>query len=148
MTLLTRQRPRRGATTDFTTERPEYSAPVSGGLRPRPLTPWRRRCVVTRTFRLGERFYGMSDTAVAAKKTVEVGKRQILEQRFRIQRQHEARHERDGYPHLVADAVRTLDEMDRALARMEAHYAKAQEHLAEATVDESSLAEVERETPM
>ena len=69
---------------------------------------------------------------------------------FRIQRQHEliARHERDGYPHLVADAVRTLDEMDRALARMEAHYAKAQEHLAEATVDESSLAEVERETPM
>jgi hypothetical protein len=90
------------------------------------------------------------DTAVAAKKTVEVGKRQILDQRFRIQRQHEliARHERDGYPHLVADAVRTLDEMDRALARMEAHYAKAQEHLAEATVDESSLAEVERETPM
>jgi len=38
--------------------------------------------------------------------------------------------------------------MDRALARMEAHYAKARERLAEVTVDESSLTEVERETPM
>jgi hypothetical protein len=38
--------------------------------------------------------------------------------------------------------------MDRALARMEAHYAKAQEHLAEVTVDEPSLAKVERDAPM
>jgi hypothetical protein len=64
--------------------------------------------------------------------------KQIFDQRLRIERQHEliARHERDGYPDLVADAVRTLGEMHRALARMEAHYAKAQEHLAEVTVDE------------
>jgi hypothetical protein len=33
-----------------------------------------RPCRATRTFGLGRRFYGMSDTAVAAKKTVEVGK--------------------------------------------------------------------------
>jgi hypothetical protein len=76
--------------------------------------------------------------------------KQIFDQRLRIERQHEliARHERDGYPDLVADAVRTLGEMDRALARMEAHYAKAQEHLAEVTVDEPSLAKVERDAPM
>ena len=100
-----------------------------------------------RRLKLGD---GMSDTAVAAKKTVEVGKKQILDQRLRIERQHKliARHERDGYPDLVADAVRTLGEMDRALARMEAHYVKTQEHLVEVTVDESSLAKVERETPM
>jgi hypothetical protein len=35
-----------------------------------------------------------------------------------------------------------------ALARLEAHYARAQEHLAEVTVDEPSLAKVERDAPM
>ncbi len=60
----------------------------------------------------------MTDTAIAAKKTVEIGKKQSLDQRLRIERQHEliARHERDGCPDLVADAVRILGEMDRALA--------------------------------
>jgi hypothetical protein len=92
----------------------------------------------------------MSDNAVAAQNTVEVGKKQILDQCFRIERQLHliARHERDGYPDLVADAVRILGDMERALARMEAHHAKAQEHLAQVTVDEPSLAKVERDTPM
>ena len=96
------------------------------------------------------RFYDMSDAAAAAKKTVEIGKRQILDQRLRIERQLHliARHERDGYPDLVADAVRMLGEMERALARMEAHYAKAQEHLVQVAVDEPTLANVERDTPM
>jgi hypothetical protein len=91
----------------------------------------------------------MSETALAAKKTVEVGKKQILDQCFQIERQLYliARHERDGYPDLVTDAVRILGEMERALARMEAHYANAQEHLAQVTVDEPSLANVERDTP-
>ncbi len=64
----------------------------------------------------------MSDAATAAKKTLEIGKKQILDQRLRIERQRHliARHERDGYPDLVADALRMLGEMDRALARMEA----------------------------
>ena len=107
-------------------------------------------CRATRTFGLGRRFYGMSDTAVAAKKTVEVGKKQILDQCLRIERQLRliARHERDGYPDLVADAIRILAEMERALARMRAHHAKAQEHLADVAVDEPSLAKVERDTPM
>jgi hypothetical protein len=92
----------------------------------------------------------MSDTAVAAKKTVEVGKKQILDQCLRIERQLRliARHERDGYPDLVADAIRILAEMERALARMRAHHVKAQKHLADVTVDEPSLAKVERDTPM
>ena len=92
----------------------------------------------------------MSDAAVAAKKTVEVGEKQILEQCFRIERQLHliARHERDGFPDLVTDAVRILSEMERALALMRAHYAKAQEHLAQVTIDKPSLAEVERDTPM
>ena len=90
----------------------------------------------------------MSHIALAAKKTAQVGKKQILDQRLRIERQREliARHERDGYPDLVADAVRMLAEMERALARMRAHHAKAQELLAEVTVDEPSLAKVERDT--
>jgi hypothetical protein len=48
----------------------------------------------------------MPDTTTAAKKTVEVGKEQILDQRLRIVRQRDliARHERDRYPNLVADA--------------------------------------------
>jgi len=92
----------------------------------------------------------MPDSAVAAKKTVEVGKKQILDQCLRVERQVRliARHERDGQPDLVADAVKVLTEMERALARMRAHYAKAQEHLAEVTVDEPSLVRVERDTPM
>ena len=55
----------------------------------------------------------MSDTAVAAEKTVEVGKKLILDQCFRIERQLRliARHERDGYPDLVVEAVRILSEM-------------------------------------
>jgi hypothetical protein len=103
-----------------------------------------------RTFGLDRRFYGMSDTAVAAKKTVEMGKKQILDQCLRVERQLRliARHERDGNPDLVADAVRMLAEMERALARMRAHYAKAHERLADVTIDESSLAKVERDTPM
>ena len=83
-----------------------------------------RPCRAARTFGFGRRFYGMSDTAVAAKKTVEVGQKQIFDQCLRIGRQLRliARHERDGYPDLVADAIRMLAEMERALARMRAHH--------------------------
>ena len=41
-----------------------------------------------------------------------------------------------------------LSEMERALARMEAYYAEAQEHLAQVTVDEPGVAKVGRDTPM
>ena len=38
----------------------------------RPIMAW------TRTFGWSERFYGMTDTAITAKKTVEVGKSKFL----------------------------------------------------------------------
>ena len=81
----------------------------------------------------------MSSTAEAAKNTVEIGKRHILDQRLRIERQREliARLERDGSPDLVANAVRLLAEMEQACGRMEAEYAAGQERLSEATVDEA-----------
>jgi hypothetical protein len=41
-----------------------------------------------------------------------------------------------------------LGEMERALTRMEAHFAKAQEHLVQVAVDEPTLANVECDTPM
>jgi hypothetical protein len=52
----------------------------------------------------------MTSTAEAAKNTIEIGKKHILDQRLRIERQRELiqRHERDGYPGLVADAIRLL----------------------------------------
>ena len=81
----------------------------------------------------------MSSTAEAAKNTVELGKKHILDQRLRIERQREliARLERDGSPDLVANAVRLLAEMEQACGRMEAEYAAGQQRLSEATVDEA-----------
>ena len=81
----------------------------------------------------------MSSTAEAAKNTVELGKKHILDQRLRIERQREliARLERDGSPDLVANAVRLLAEMEQACGRMEAEYAAGQERLSEAAVDEA-----------
>ena len=78
----------------------------------------------------------MSSTAEAAKNRVEIGKRHILDQRLRIERQRELieRLERDGSPDLVANAVRLLAEMEQACGR---RYAAGQERLSEATVDEA-----------
>jgi hypothetical protein len=70
-----------------------------------------------RTFGLTWRFYDMSNLGTAAKATVEIGKKNILDQRLRIQRQRAlvARLERDGSLDLVADAVRILGEMEHSL---------------------------------
>jgi hypothetical protein len=92
----------------------------------------------------------MSSNAEAAKNRVEVGKKHILDQRLRIERQREliVRLERDGSPDLVANAIRLLAEMEQACGRIEREYAAAQERLSEATMDELSLAKVEQDTPM
>jgi hypothetical protein len=92
----------------------------------------------------------MRSPAEAAKNLVEISQKHIAEQCQRIERQHEliARLERDGQPDLVAEAVRHLGEMKKMLAQMETDYAGAQERLAQATVDEPSLARVEKDTPM
>jgi hypothetical protein len=49
---------------------------------------------------------------------------------------------------VVAKARQLLAEMEQTLARMQAEYAAAQERLAQATVDEPSLAKVESDTAM
>ena len=88
--------------------------------------------------------------AEAAKQTVEIGKRHILNQQRRIAQHNEliVKLERDGHRDLIADARRLLAEMKQTLAEMEAHKAAAEERLAQFTVDEPSLAKVERDCPM
>ncbi len=92
----------------------------------------------------------MSTAAEAAQNTVELGKKHIVEQCQRIEQQREliARLERDGHIDLVPAAVAFLEEMRKMLAQMEADYAGAQERLVQATVDEPSLANVEKDTPL
>jgi hypothetical protein len=92
----------------------------------------------------------MTNPATAAKNAVEIGKKHILDQQFRIVRQRELieKLQGDQNPDAVADARRILAEMEQTRATMEAHYAAAQEGLAQDTVDWPSLAKVERDTPM
>ena len=91
----------------------------------------------------------MTTPAEAAKNTVEIGKKHILDQQFRIVRQRElvAKLEH-GHPDVVADARRALTEMEQMLVQMEIDYATAHERLVQATVDGPTLAKVEKNTPM
>ena len=84
--------------------------------------------------------------AEAAKHTVEIGKKHVLHQQQRIARHNEliAKLEREGHRDLIAEALRLLTEMKQTLA----HQAAAQERLVQFTVDEPSLARVERDCPM
>jgi hypothetical protein len=92
----------------------------------------------------------MTNAAEAAKHTVEISQKHVLEQQFRIEKQREllAKLERGDQPDLVAEARRFLAEMEQALAEMKQHAAAAQERLTQRTVDEASLAELEKDTPM
>ena len=77
----------------------------------------------------------MPSPAEAAKNTVELGKKHIIDQRFRIERQRKlfAELKRDAHPDCAVKAIRTLSDMEKKLAQMEADYAGAQERLAQAT---------------
>ena len=90
----------------------------------------------------------MTRSVKATKKIIEVGKKHVLDQRLRIERHKEltAELERDGQPDVVAKARRLLAEMEQTLARMQAEYAAAQDRLAQATVDEPTVAKVERDS--
>lgn len=92
----------------------------------------------------------MTRSVKATKKIIEVGKKHVLDQRLRIERHKEltAELERNGQPDVVAKARQLLAEMEQTLARMQAEYAAAQERLAQATVDEPTVAKVERDTPL
>ena len=86
-----------------------------------------------RTFRVTRRCFHMTSSAATAKSAVEIGKKHILDQKLRIERQREliAKLEGDGHSDIIVDACRLLAEMEQALAGMKAHYAAAQERLAQ-----------------
>jgi hypothetical protein len=69
----------------------------------------------------------MNSQAEAAKTALPVGKKQILDQQLRIDRQRElmAKLERDGSPDVLAQKRRQLVEMEQMLVQMEAAYAGA-----------------------
>ncbi len=79
----------------------------------------------------------MTNPAEAAKTQLDVGRQRELIAKF----------QRDGHADLPAKA-RLLDEMEQTLGTIEADYAAAQERLSQASVDEPSLARVERDAPM
>jgi predicted kinase len=85
----------------------------------------------------------MTSPAEAAKSTAELGRKHIVDQRFRIERQRKliAELKRDAHRDFVAKAGQTLREMEKVLAQMEADYAGAQ-------VDQPSPSEVERDALM
>jgi hypothetical protein len=92
----------------------------------------------------------MTRSVKATKKIVEVGRKHVLDQRLRIERHKEltAKLERDGDPDVVAKARQLLADMEQTLAGLQAEYAAAQERLSQATVDEPSVAKVERDAPL
>ena len=79
-----------------------------------------------------------------------MGEKHVLDQRLRIERHKEltAKLERDGDPDVVAKARQLLADMEQTLAGLQAEYAAAQERLSQATVDEPSVAKVERDAPL
>jgi hypothetical protein len=92
----------------------------------------------------------MISPAETAKNTIEIGKKHILDQQFRIVRQRElvTNLERNGHPDVVADARRALTEMEQMLVQMEVDYAEAKERSAQATVDEPNLAKLMKGGPV
>ena len=92
----------------------------------------------------------MDDPAVTAKQLVDLAKKHIEDQQCRIERQREllAKYERDGDVARLSGARLVLERMQRQLAQMTAAHAEAEAHLAKLTVDEASVEEVVRHTPM
>ena len=116
-------------------------------LEPEPLIT---HIAVRQNLSSKEVFRHMTRSVKATKKIIEVGKKHVLDQRLRIERHKEltAELERDGQPDVVAKARQLLAEMEQTLARIRAEYAAAQDRLAQATVDEPTVAKVERDTPL
>ena len=92
----------------------------------------------------------MDDPAVTAKQLVDLANKHIEDQQCRIVRQREllAKYERDDEMVRLSGARLVLERMQRQLAQMTAAHAEAEAHLAKLTVDEASVEEVVRHTPM
>jgi hypothetical protein len=92
-----------------------------------------------RTDEAGERFSNMKLPAEAAKNSVQIGRRHILDQKLRIERQRKLieQLERDGDPSVLAEARRflaeearrDLSEMEQVLSQMEADFAAVQQRI-------------------
>jgi hypothetical protein len=92
----------------------------------------------------------MNDAAQAAKHSVDMTERRILDQQARIARQREliARLESDHHVAMSVEARGMLITMEKLLSHMTADHAAAEERLSYASVDQASLEAVDRDCPM
>jgi hypothetical protein len=92
----------------------------------------------------------MDDPAVLAKQLVDLARKNIEEQEYRIvgQRQLIAKYEQEDDVARLPGARLVLEWMQKQLAQMTKAHVAAEEHLSKLTVDEASVEKVERDTPM
>jgi hypothetical protein len=92
----------------------------------------------------------MDDPAVAAKQLVELARKNLEDQQFRIARQRElvAKYEQDDDIARLSGTRLVLERMQNQLAQMTTAHVAAEEQLSKLTVDEPSIEKVVRDTPM
>jgi hypothetical protein len=92
----------------------------------------------------------MDSTAVVAKQLVDLARKNIEGQQWRIGRQRElmAKYERDGDVARLSAARVVLERMQKQLAQMTTAHVAAEEYLSKLAVDEASVEKVMRDTPM
>jgi hypothetical protein len=86
----------------------------------------------------------MRTPAEAAKNTVQLSKKHIRDQWFRIERQRGVIASLGANPDLVVKARQILTDMEKTLTKMEDDYSAARERLAQATTNKKSR----RDPPM
>jgi hypothetical protein len=92
----------------------------------------------------------MDASAVMAKQLVDLARKNIEDQQSRIVRQRKliVKYEQDNDAPRLSGARIVLERMQKQLARMTAAHAAAEEYLSKLTVDEASVENVVRDTPM
>lgn len=92
----------------------------------------------------------MNNPAATAKRLVDFARKNIEDQERRVAQQRAlmAKYERDDDVARLPAARLVLEQMRKQLAQMAKAHAAAEEHLSKLTVDEASVEEVVRDTPM
>jgi hypothetical protein len=92
----------------------------------------------------------MDDSAVMAKQLVDLARKNIEDQQSRIARQRKliVKYELGNDAPRLSGARIVLERMQKQLARMTAAHVAAEEYLSKLTVDEASVENVVRDTPM
>jgi hypothetical protein len=92
----------------------------------------------------------MNNPAATAKQLVDFARKNIEDQERRIAQQRAlmAKYERDDDVTRLPAARLVLEQMQKQLAQMTKAQVAAEEHLSRLTVDEASVEEVVRDTPM